>query len=93
MRFACWITKATDTHSECVILLVVDISTKYFVARERCKVNALLRYAGNNVRFDIVDSNIYAKYDKQVNRLFLVRGNDGYANALHVTLYVHWRSW
>ena len=20
MRFACWITKATDTHSECVIL-------------------------------------------------------------------------
>jgi hypothetical protein len=21
MRFACWITKATDTHSECVILI------------------------------------------------------------------------
>jgi len=21
-RFACWVTKATDTHSECVILIV-----------------------------------------------------------------------
>jgi len=24
MRFTCWITKATDTHSEYVILLVLD---------------------------------------------------------------------
>jgi hypothetical protein len=31
MRFACWITKAADTRSEYVIL-IVNSSTKYFVA-------------------------------------------------------------
>jgi len=32
MRFTCWITKATDTHSEYVILLVLDwhrVHTKF----------------------------------------------------------------
>jgi hypothetical protein len=38
MRFACWITKATDTHSEFVILIAVP-RQKWF--RERA---SMLRY-------------------------------------------------
>jgi hypothetical protein len=26
MRFACWLTKATDTHSECVILIAFSMA-------------------------------------------------------------------
>jgi hypothetical protein len=36
MRFACWITKATDTHSEYVIL-----STATVVTRTRLNVNVI----------------------------------------------------
>jgi hypothetical protein len=37
MRFACWITKATDTHSECVIL-TYSFSTATVVTRTRLNV-------------------------------------------------------
>jgi hypothetical protein len=48
MRFACWITKATDTHTECVIPNIVDSSTRYIVAVQQCQGNALLRVHGSD---------------------------------------------
>jgi len=53
MRIACWITKATDTHSECVI--ITAFSTETVVTRTRlCYVRralAVLLHAGDGRDF------------------------------------------
>jgi len=41
MQFACWVTKATNTHSECVIL--VNFSLKQYL-HECASVASMLRY-------------------------------------------------
>ena len=38
---------------------IVDSSTKYFVARQQCERNPLLRFHGNRALFCIFDSSIY----------------------------------
>ena len=48
MRITCWITNATNTQSECVILIIVKSSTKYFLAPQQWKENPLLHLHGNN---------------------------------------------
>ena len=41
MRFVCWVTKATDTHSEYVILIAFDGSSGYANAPEYYVIRAL----------------------------------------------------
>jgi hypothetical protein len=45
MRFACWVTKATDTHSQYISLIIINSNTKYFVARQQYKGKHLFAFS------------------------------------------------
>jgi hypothetical protein len=53
----------THTHTQYPVLIIVSISTKHFVTRQRCKRNPLLHFHGNNVTF-ILPKFIYCKRQK-----------------------------
>jgi hypothetical protein len=77
----------TDTPSY-FILITVDSSKKYFVARQHWKGNPRLHFHGNTKNSYIVDS--YINTNKNKKEMYYIHGNNGYVNTQHkVTLYVH----
>jgi hypothetical protein len=63
MRFACWITKATDTHSECVTIVasskqqwlresasIYIIHKSSLLLNKRIAVLLLLRFSNQNIK-------------------------------------------
>jgi len=73
----------TDTHSY-FILINVDSSKKYFVARH-WEGNPQLHFHGNTKHSYIVDS--YIKTNKNKKEMHCIHGNNGYVNTPHnVTL-------
>jgi hypothetical protein len=52
MRFACWISKATNTHSEYVILIVIPLKNGYANAPQCYVIRALLLFV--NFRLHVV---------------------------------------
>jgi hypothetical protein len=60
MWFSNLITKAK-------ILIIVNSATKYFSARQECKVNTFLSFLGHSKHFCSDGSYIYANNNKTVN--------------------------
>jgi len=55
----------TDTHSEYIMLIIINSSKKCSAAEQRCKGNKLLHFHGNIERFCIVASYFYAHDNKR----------------------------
>jgi hypothetical protein len=64
MRIAGWITNATYTHSEYVILITVKSSMKYFLASQQWKEIPLLHLHGNNEHLQIAQNCICVSSNK-----------------------------
>lgn len=73
MGYECRLTKARYTHTRLVlILIIVNSSTKYFVAWQQCRGSTFLHFRGNTEHFLLLTSTLLATRLKRERNVALL---------------------